>query len=66
MITRDVFNNRQAELCDKIKIIQGFYFSPGTSDDDKEIYQKQIAVMKALKKRNATIFSKQSTQLNLL
>lgn len=65
MITRDTFNNRQLELCNKIKTIQGFYFTPGTSDDDKLIYHKQIKIMKALKKRNATLFSKQAKQLTI-
>lgn len=65
MNARIKFHEKQNELANKISFCSKLLICPGTSAFDKEIYAKNIRVFTALKKRNATLLSKNSTQLNL-
>lgn len=63
---RTQFESIQTELKDKISVVTKFVLSKHNSPEDLSIYQSQIKTFGALKKRNATVFSKQQKQVQLL
>ena len=65
MTSRIEFHEKQNELSDKISICSKLLICPGTSASDKEIYANNIRVFTSLKKRNATLLSKNVIQIHI-
>jgi hypothetical protein len=63
MLPRIKFNEKQNELSAKISFCSKLLICPSTSASDKKIYAKNIRIFTSLKKRNATLFSKNAIQI---
>jgi hypothetical protein len=59
------FEARQYELKQKISVVNKLALVPNNLPEDLKIYAKQCKTFLAIKKRNATIYSKQTKQLQI-